>query len=764
MWETPTLHFAEEPRTEEHFLREDDCLLVCDEAGNIPLARKRMGFYHRGARVLSGLRWTLQGFDLRPLASSSEQNFKCSVWLTNSSVLLDDGTLLDARLVAVYRTLVLWEALHESFEIQNCSDRTVTLNLALELNCDYLDMMEIRGLGRRKRGQYLPVEYDAGTARFSYRGVDGVFRCTEVTLQALPDGVKKSDIRFELQEQAAHNPVEQFASRLETETNWEGAYRSSIKPDQVAPPPSHPLGLLAHWQVKLKSHQHWQMTWRAYPWEDQPQAAGRVLFTLASEQANTDYRKWVDSCTRVTTSNDFLNELLARGLRTLKMLTQRTPPAPVPVAGLPWFDAVFGRDSLITGLQTLWVQPEMAVSILTFLAHHQAQQDDPWRDAEPGKIPHEIRVGEMAATGEIPHSCYYGSVDATLLFLILFAETYRWTGPDSRLNSLFPAVEAGIRWIEQSARSPEDGYIRWQCRSPVGIRNQGWKDSRSSLRRPNGEIVEPPVALVEVQAYAYKAYRELSEILRRRNPSLAARLQQWASDLKTNFQRDFWMPEAGYLAQALDSNGEQIPSLTSNAGQVLFCGILDAPLAVRVAQRLMEPDLFTGWGIRTLSRDDPGYNPMSYHNGSVWHHDTALIAAGMKMYGLSREVAVLAKSLFQASLFLGKHPFPELICGFDRSEGLFSVPGDYPASCPVQSWAAGALFQLLGSLLGFRVSDRGKRLHVAPELPDWIKSVELENFFVGQHPLHLYFSRDERGNTLFKILHNPDHVEVTVTS
>lgn len=722
-----------------------------------------MGLYYRGMRALSGLQWRVAGRNLRSLASSSEKNYKCEVWLANPSLTQSDGSLLDARLVSFKRTLVLWRGLHEEFEIRNCTGRRVSFDLVLDLSSDYLDVMEIRGLLRKSRGQYRSVLYDDSRAVFAYDGRDGVCRMTEVTFEVPPDHVATREVEFDLGRSWEEIAPSLFDTRWENEANWEGSYRSDVSLEEASMPPSEPMKFKATWRVTLEPQQRWIQRWKAIPTENSDAQSPDVSFETAHRQVRDGYEKWLSECAKITTANHLLNDLFERALLDLRMLMLGTGTGPVPVAGLPWFDAVFGRDSLLCGLQVLWLNPEIAVNILHFLAQHQATEDDPWRDAEPGKIPHEVREGEMASLAEIPHGCYYGSVDATLLYLILFSETYRWTGPTRRLMKLLPTVERCVGWIERSGRSPEDGYIRWRSRSPVGIRNQGWKDSRTSLLVDGKHPAEVPAALVEVQGYAYRAYRETAEILRRRNSGLSHKLDGWADSLQVRFLEDFAMHDTGFLIQAIDAKGRKIRSITSNAGQVLFTGILNDEWAERVARRLLKPDLYSGWGIRTLSKEEPGYNPMSYHNGSVWYHDTALIAAGMKEYGYSREVNRLANGLYEASLFQGKHPFPELVCGFDRSEGVFSVPGDYPASCPVQAWAAGAPFQLLQSILGLRIGNNG-RLHVAPDLPEWLRWIEIEDILVGRNKLHLYFSRDERGNTVFKILKNPGKVEVVVIS
>ncbi|MEJ2080108.1 MAG: glycogen debranching N-terminal domain-containing protein, partial [Acidobacteriota bacterium] len=671
----------------------------------------------------------------------------------------------DARLLSFRRTQVLSRGLHEEMEIRNCSGRTAEFRLELKLESDYLDVMEIRGLLRRDRGVYEPIETGetSGSASFAYRGHDEVLRRTEMVFEPVPQEMDAKAPVFDPDRSWADIMPALFDTRWESSSNWESSYRSPVELTEASRPPARPMRLTARWTVRIEPQGSWTVRWQAVPLEQTEPVAPRLAYSSAIRTARAGYDEWVGSCTRIETSNHLINDLLERALLDLRMLMRSSATGPVPVAGLPWFDAVFGRDSLICGLQTLWVNPELALSTLRFLAERQATKDDPWRDAEPGKIPHEIRDGEMAGLDEIPHGCYYGSVDGTLLFLILYAEVRRWIGPTREVEELMPAVRRCVTWVEQSGRRG-DGYVRWHIRSPVGIRNQGWKDSRTSLMLEDGRPAEVPAALVEVQGYAYRAFVETARILSDEDPKTSAKLTRWAEALREAFLRDFWMEDEGFLRQAIDAEGRPVESITSNAGQLLFCNLLDQTRADRVISRLMMPDLFSGWGIRTLSNQAHGYNPMSYHNGSVWFHDTALIAAGMKRYGRSVELAKLAESLFEAALFLGKHPFPELVCGFDRSEGVFSVPGDYPASCPVQAWAVGAPFQLLQALLGLEIDAARRRLHLAPELPPWLRWIEVSNLRVGEHRVRLYFSRDERGHTVFKILENPDRVEVVIVN
>jgi glycogen debranching enzyme len=382
----------------------------------------------------------------------------------------------------------------------------------------------------------------------------------------------------------------------------------------------------------------------------------------------------------------------------------------IPAAGVPWYLAIFGRDALITSLQTLILGPRLAAGTLRTLAAYQASHRSDFRDAEPGKMPHEIRFGVLAETGEVPHARYYGTVDATPLWLILLAEVFRWSDDHDLITELLPAAEQALRWIDESGDLDGDGLIEYQCRSHRGLVNQGWKDSWDSIRFADGRFAEPPIALVEVQGYTYAARRAMAELYDRLGRTAEAdRLRAEAAGLKQLVQEAFWLPEEGSFALALDAHKRPVDSITSNPGHLLWSGLPDESYARQVVARLMAPDCFTGWGIRTMASTMRAYNPLSYHNGSVWPHDTALLVAGFRRYGYLREAVTVADGLIAATDWFEGHRLPELFCGYDRATTPFPV--NYPVACSPQAWAAGSVVLLLQSLAG-----------IAPEPDDLVVS------------------------------------------
>jgi glycogen debranching enzyme len=469
---------------------------------------------------------------------------------------------------------------------------------------------------------------------------------------------------------------------------------------------------------------------------------------------------WHATGTQIEADHADLNALIHRSALDLHLLLNRYPTGPFPVAGLPKFAAPFGRDALITAYATLMWQPQIAVGTLRFLAAHQATILDEWRDAEPGKILHELRQGELAALGEIPHTPYYGTVDATALFILLFCELMDWLDDESLFEELWPAVHQALTWMDRYGDLDRDGYVEYRRRSPLGALHQGWKDTDHALLHADGSPVTPPVALVEVQGYVYDARMRLARLLMRRGEAaLAARLHREAQALQRHLDRDFWLPGLGFYAQALDGQKRPVAAVTSNPGHLLWSRALFPGRAVRVAEWLLSPDLFSGWGIRTRAASDPFYNPMSYHNGAVWPHDTALVAAGLRRYGFDLEARRVATALLEAGLAFPDRQMPELFCGFGRGE--FAVPVPFPGACRPQAWAAASVFLLLRVLLGLRADAAARRLSLCPVLPAWLGKVSLSNLRVGQGRVDLRVSRRD-GETNVEVLRREGNVEVVV--
>jgi glycogen debranching enzyme len=465
-------------------------------------------------------------------------------------------------------------------------------------------------------------------------------------------------------------------------------------------------------------------------------------FDSAVHELRRSYEGWERECTEIVTDNEVFNELLKRGLRDIRALYTRTDGGGIVAAGIPWYVTTFGRDALISGHQMLTVNPRPAREAMEILARYQGKVHDDWRDEQPGKILHEIRQGELARSGIVPHTPYYGSVDATPWFLLVYAQHFRWTGDIDFAKRLMPAATAALEWIDRDGDLDGDGFVEFQSRSPEGIRNQGWKDSWDSVVHVDGSLAEPPIALVEVQAYVYIAKLRVAEVFDALGMAQeAGRLRAQAAELRRRFNEVFWMEDEKYFAGALDRDKRQVRTVVSNPGHALYCDIADPDKAQHLARRLLAPDMFSGWGIRTMSKQAAAYNPMSYHNGSVWPHDNAFIAAGLKRYGFVKETERVATALFDAAIHADYMRLPELFCGFTRRSP--NRPVSYPVACSPQAWAAGAPFLILQAMLGISARADENLLTVnKPHLPDWLNTVELRNLRVGGSRIKLMFRRE----------------------
>jgi glycogen debranching enzyme len=466
-----------------------------------------------------------------------------------------------------------------------------------------------------------------------------------------------------------------------------------------------------------------------------------------------DYQRWLRKSTSVITNNDFFDAVISRSLADLRMLWNHDKlEGGYPAAGTPWYDTLFGRDTAIAGLQTLWLKPDMGRQCLGTLARWQGKKFDDWRDEEPGKIPHELRVGEMTRTGLLPFSPYYGSIDSTPLFLVLAAEYFRWTADLDLMRQLETNLRAGIHWIEEYGDVDRDGYVEYERRSSQGIVNQGWKDSWDSMIHEDGTPLEPPIAPVEVQAYVYASYRGLARVFTAlKDTETADELQRKARTLRESFRRDYW-PSEGPFALALDGERRPSSAATSNAGHALWARIAGREQATRQVQRLFKKDMFSGWGIRTLSEDSPRFNPQGYHTGTVWPHDNSIIAMGLKRYGFESQLNRLATALFEAAKAFPYYRLPELFGGEGRS--AHSAPVPYPVACSPQAWAAGSIPLIAQAMLGLCADAPSKRLYVVgPKLPTWLHTVEVKGLRIGSAEADLRY--ELRGKET--------HVEVSET-
>jgi glycogen debranching enzyme len=578
---------ATTPRTQEviRTLKHGDTFGVFDCQGDIGQTdTEEQGLYHHGTRFLS--QWELLIDGGRPMLLGSiarEDNSLLIVDLTTPDIYRGDERVVPKGSVHILRSSALWKkALYEDLRLVNYGKQSIDLLFELLFDGDYRDIFEVRGAHRERRGDYLPTQVTENSVRLGYRGLDGRSRYTHIRFEWQPDRLDASRCSTRLH----LKPRQAYTLRLVI----------ACITDNEAPPT---LG-----------------------YDD---ATVRIGHSIAVKRARTAL---------IDTSNAEFDGWLTRSAADLEMLTTETREGPYPYAGIPWFNTPFGRDGLITGLQTLWINPERAKGVLAFLAANQADRENPDSDEEPGKIVHEMRSSEMAVLGEVPFARYYGSVDSTPLFIILAGDFYRRTGDRAFIESIWPNIEQALAWIDRYGDTDGDGFTDYAKKSSAGLTQQGWKDSGDSVFHADGSVARPPIALCEVQGYVYEAKHlaaELAEMLG--HPEHAKRLRQEADDLKRRFNRMFWMEDLGTFAMALDAQNRPCRVRVSNAGHALFTGIAESGYAARVADTLMSDASFSGWGIRTVAATESRYNPMSYHNGSVWPHDNAIIAMGLARYG-----------------------------------------------------------------------------------------------------------------------------------
>ncbi len=668
------------PRTLKH----GDTFAVFDHNGDaLSGPGSPEGLFHRDTRYLSHLYLTISG--QRPMLLSStlrEDNATLTCDLTNPDLFGGEGRLLlEHDLLHLRRSRFLWNgACHERIALRNFDDRPRRISLEVAFAADFADLFEVRGTVRARRGEMLEPELGADRVALAYRGLDGRTRRTWLRFDPAPQELTSARAVFSV---------------------------------DLAPREAKTIMV--------------EVTCDSMP--DQPvrRAFGRSLI-----EARRALRASASRATAIVTSNEIFNEAVRRSVSDLYMLITDTPEGPYPYAGIPWFSTVFGRDALITALETLWLDPEIARGVLMHLAANQATAHDPAADAEPGKILHEVRYGEMAELGEVPFRRYYGSVDSTPLFVVLAGAHLQRTGDLGTAARLWPHVEAALSWIEKEGDRDGDGFVEYGRRTREGLANQGWKDSHDSVFHADGRLADGPIALVEVQAYVYGAWRAAAAIARALgHTARAAACEERAEGLRLHFDESFFDAALGGYVLALDGYKRPCRVRSSNAGHALFTGIALPERAAVLARTLMSPALFCGWGVRTIASSEARYNPMSYHNGSVWPHDNALVAAGLARYGFKREAARIFEGLFGASTYIDLRRLPELFCGFPRRHTR--GPTFYPVACMPQAWAAAAPLSMLQSCLGLGFDP--ERLHLTleePVLPDFLEEVTLRNLRLGE--------------------------------
>jgi glycogen debranching enzyme len=508
-------------------------------------------------------------------------------------------------------------------------------------------------------------------------------------------------------------------------------------------PPDRLTDGVARWEFTLAGQSPLSFEWEVTPTDVPGGPPPETARTFDERRATLErhYRAWRRAGTRWTTDVPKFDIVLRRATDDLRALYMEVDREDVISAGIPWYSTVFGRDAIITSLETLSHQPTIARDTLRYLARRQGTREDPFTEEQPGKILHELRRGEMARAGEIPHVPYFGTIDATPLWLILLHETWRWTGDDALVRELMPNAERALSWIDRYGDVDGDGFVEYARTSAKGLVNQGWKDSGDGVSFPDGRQPEPPIALVEVQGYVHDAKVRMADLLQRfGQPARAAALAAEAGRLREAIRERFWLEQEDTFALALDGAKRPIPTVTSNAGHLLWSRVPTPAQAASLTRRLLGPELFSGWGIRTLAVGHGVYNPMSYHNGSVWPHDNALVICGMSLYGLAREALPVVRGLHEAALGSQFQRLPELFCGMDRQRGVRLVR--YPVSCSPQAWASAAFFLILQSMLGLFPEAPARLLHIRnPVLPDFLDELTVGGLTVGDARVSLHFRR-----------------------
>ena len=725
-------------------LKQGNLFLLTDPFGDVHPDTRGLGLYEGDTRRLSCSILRINGQRPVLLQASAGGNYHGAIQLTNPRIErnLEDKVrfedpLATQKLGIGRHRLLAGDVLEERVQLVNYAAEAHELDIQLELAADAADIFEVRGWARAKRGRQLPVAVRPDRVTFRYDGLDG----------------RRMDTFLAFSEPSATT--------------------EAVDPDVAGTVNDGWIRLVWRWQ--LASGEARELRWLTWTLERPAPASDATgdgepdddLFpappTVDVDAVTASYRAWNRSFAEIRTDNELFNLAIARSAGDLRLLVNDGPrPGERYIAaGVPWFTTLFGRDSIIASLQALVVRPQLAIETLETLAAFQATEEDPDRDMEPGKILHELRTGEMARAGETPHRPYYGTVDATPLWLILLGATFDWTGDTALVDKLWPNALRALEWIDRYGDRDGDGFVEYERRSRRGLLNQGWKDSADGIRDRHGNLATTPIALAEVQGYVYDAKRRTASLARMRgDEELAGRLDAQAEELRRRFEEAFWSEDQSFYAMALDGEKRRADAIASNAGQCLWTGIVSPERARRTAERLMAPDMFNGWGIRTYAAGQVGYNPIGYHTGTVWPHDVSLIAAGFKRYGFHDEANRLVGRVFEASQHFAEFRLPELFCGFDRD--ISPVPVPYPVACSPQAWAAGSVFLFLETMLGLRPHASTGELELArPELPEWLTKVTVNNLRVGDADVDLLFHR-WRGGTSAEVLRKSQGLAVTI--
>ena len=670
-------------------LMRGDLFAVFDRCGDLrALGNGGHGLFYNESRHLSKSVLRLATGSLLLLSSAvTQDNSRLIIDLANPELDLPDGGRLPRCTVHLQRTKFLRDNdCEEEIQVRNYGLSPVSFELVLELDADFADIFEVRGYPRTKPRQQLSPEANNGSLTFSYRGLDNVFRKTVIASSLQPTAIDASEMRFLIELEPQEEKV--FALTVSCFTDTQPLFAINA--------------------------------------ENSRRLVGKLLQARGCE---------------IQTSNEHFNDWINRSKADLEMLITPTTEGLYPYAGVPWFSTVFGRDGIITALEYLWVYPEVAKGVLRYLAATQATEHNPAQDAEPGKILHETRRSELARIAEVPFARYYGSADSTPLFLYLAAAYFERTGDQELIRTIWPNIELALDWIDRFGDRDGDGFIEYGRRSANGLIHQGWKDSSDSVFHADGQPADGPIAICELQAYVYAAKLGVANLATTLgHTEKAETLQREAESLRQRFEEAFWCEEISFYALALDKDKRQCRVRSSNAGHCLFTGIAQPERARKLINTFSERSFFSGWGLRTIPDSEKRFSPMSYHNGSVWPHDNALIGFGCAQTPEKNLACQILSGLFDASVFLDLHRLPELFCGFSRRVG--TGPTLYPTACSPQAWAAGAVFLLLQACLGLTIRASEATIYLFyPRLPDSLREVRIRDLKVGQSSVDLAIKR-----------------------
>lgn len=703
-------------------VKDENIFFLAEPDGNVSFTDNyAYGLYYKDCRFLSGYELRMADAKLNTSIASAADGCRAFFELTNPEIQMPDGTTIPQEQIGFRWERVLDGdkfTLYDQISIENYQLHPVSFPISLAFRAGFEAVFAIRSLSAQTPGKLYPPTWENNVLSFLYDGKDDLFRSLAVHFSPTPTKTYATKAIFHLELQARESKQITVSLVLA-----ESPQKSEVQPNTTS------------YQANFKS----------------------VELSVCDT-----FMHWLHTHAAIFSDNALLDRIIGCSLRDLRVLRSQRRNQHYFSAGIPWFVALFGRDSLISSMQVLAYEPEVAEHTLRLLASYQGTKVDDWQDEQPGRILHELRVGELAHLHEIAQTPYYGTIDATLLFLVLICQHAVWIGTLNVFNDLRSNIERALDWIANYTDLLGNGYVAYECKSPKGLRNQGWKDSGVAIMNVDGSLATPPIALVEVQGYTYLAKTQLADLYERAGePKKAEQLRQEAQELRTHFNHDFWMQDQGCYMLAIQKGNKAAKVIASNPGQALWSGIADPDKAKKTMERLLADDMFTGWGIRTLSRKEVRYNPLAYQLGSVWPHDNSIICAGFKRYGFDDAACQIFTAIFDAGIHFGDYRLPELFAGFQQN--VYSVPARYPIAAHPQAWAAGSLPFMLTTLLGLEPEAFDHRLRIVrPILPNIVDHLEIRRMRVGNACVDLRFEHISDGTIATSVLKVDGQLDVVL--